>query len=334
MMELGYHEWLLKNPRPPWVKAKTRTGNLNNVKFSSMIGYFDKKQAYLDVESPVNVMSRVHYKWIMSIRLEPRRKPSNPKKIFNFVGRVRGLKVFIGNFTYKCDFMVLEDTTSVIDHDLGEPSKSNEEEPPKEVDMKNEVERKVDDELAKSAKENVTKNKEDELAGTSSSQAVGKKDIGGNFEISCNVGKFKNINALVDQGSNVNVMPFSIYNKLTDKRPIETDNRLSLASHLYIYPLGIAEDVLVDVDGYVYLVDFMILDIRDDQKRPFILWTPFLTTTKAIIKFDKGTITLRSEKSKISFHRILEPHCRIEKGIKNDIEPIAPTMTVNRLVLE
>ncbi|GJT83498.1 hypothetical protein Tco_1057840 [Tanacetum coccineum] len=30
-----------------------------------------------------------------------------------------GLKVFIGNFTYECDFMVLEDTTTVIDHDLG-----------------------------------------------------------------------------------------------------------------------------------------------------------------------------------------------------------------------
>ncbi|GKB50358.1 hypothetical protein Tco_0901111 [Tanacetum coccineum] len=32
--------------------------------------------------------------------------------------------------------------------------------------------------------------------------------------------------------------------------------------------------------------------------------------------------------------RIPEPHFRIEKGIKNDIEPIAPTMTVNKLVLE
>ncbi|GJZ98962.1 protein kinase-like domain, concanavalin A-like lectin/glucanase domain protein, partial [Tanacetum coccineum] len=71
------------------------------------------------MESPINVMSRLHYNWIMSNRLEPRRKPSNPKKICNFVGRVRGLKVFIGNFTYECDFMVLEDTTSVIDHDLG-----------------------------------------------------------------------------------------------------------------------------------------------------------------------------------------------------------------------
>ncbi|GJT24386.1 hypothetical protein Tco_0894323 [Tanacetum coccineum] len=62
---------------------------------------------------------RIHYNWIMSKRMGPRRKPSNPGKICNFVGRVKGLKVFVGNFTYECDFMVLEDTTSVIDHDIG-----------------------------------------------------------------------------------------------------------------------------------------------------------------------------------------------------------------------
>ncbi|GKB03959.1 zinc finger, CCHC-type containing protein [Tanacetum coccineum] len=110
--------------------------------------------------------------------------------------------------------------------------------------------------------------------------------------------------------------------------------RLSLASHSYIYPLAIAEDVLIDIVGYVYPVDFVILDIREDEKRPFILGTPFLTMAKAVIKFDKGTITLRSGKSKISFHRIFKPLGKIEKGIKNNIEPIAPTMTVNRLVLD
>ncbi|GJX52706.1 MAK10-like protein [Tanacetum coccineum] len=141
-------------------------------------------------------------------------------------------------------------------------------------------------------------------------------------------------NALVDQGSDVNVMPLSTYMKLTDERPVETDTRLSLASRSYIYPLGIVEDILVDVAGYVYPMDFVILDIKEDKKRPFILGTPFLTMAKAMIKFDKGTITLRSIKSKISFHRIPESLCKAEKGIKNDIEPIAPTMTVNRLVLE
>ncbi|GJU28495.1 hypothetical protein Tco_1167116 [Tanacetum coccineum] len=136
------------------------------------------------------------------------------------------------------------------------------------------------------------------------------------------------MNALVDQGSNVNVMPFSTYVKLTDERPVETDIRLSLASHSYIYYLGIAKYVLVEIAEHVYPVDFVILDIKENEKRPFISRTSFLTMAKAVIKFDKGTITLRSRKNKISFNRILESLCKDGKGIKNDIEPIAPTMTV------
>ncbi|GJW64871.1 hypothetical protein Tco_0116755 [Tanacetum coccineum] len=107
-----------------------------------------------------------------------------------------------------------------------------------------------------------------------------KEDIGENFEIPCNIGGLKCMNALVDQGSDINVKPLSTDMKLTDERLAETDIKLSLASHLYIYPLGIAEDVLVDVAG------------------------------------------------------IPKPLCKVEKGIKNDVEPIAPTITVNRLVLE
>ncbi|GJZ83836.1 zinc finger, CCHC-type containing protein, partial [Tanacetum coccineum] len=133
-----------------------------------------------------------------------------------------------------------------------------------------------------------------------------KEDIGGNFEIPCSVGGLKHVNALVDQGvrglkhvnalvdqgSDVNVMPYYTYMKLIDERPTETDIRLSLASHLYIYPLGIVEDVLVEVAEHVYPTDFVIIDIKENEKRPFILGMPFLTTAKASIKFDIGTITL------------------------------------------
>nr|GEU59595.1 MAK10-like protein [Tanacetum cinerariifolium] len=89
--ELRYHEWLLKNPRPLWVKAEIRTGNVNNVKFSCRIDQFNKEQDYLDLESLINIMSRLHYNLIMSNR----------------------------NFTYECYFLVLKDTTSVIEHYLG-----------------------------------------------------------------------------------------------------------------------------------------------------------------------------------------------------------------------
>ncbi|GJW07390.1 MAK10-like protein [Tanacetum coccineum] len=119
-----------------------------------------------------------------------------------------------------------------------------------------------------------------------------KEDIGGNFKIPCNIGGLKHMNALVNQGSDINVMPFSTYMKLSNKRPAETDIRLSLASHSYIYPLGIVEDILVEVVEYVYPVDFVILDIKEDEKRPFILGTPFLTTAKAIIKRHFKTLSL------------------------------------------
>ncbi|GJT07953.1 hypothetical protein Tco_0842415, partial [Tanacetum coccineum] len=131
-----------------------------------------------------------------------------------------------------------------------------------------------------------------------------KEDIGGNFEIPCSIGNLKHMNALIDQGSDVNVMPYSTYMKLTDERHAETDIRLLLANHSYIYPLRIADDVLVEIVEH------------------------------ASIKFDTGTITLRSGKHKVSFHKIPDSTNVTDKGVKNDIEPIAPIMTVNRLVLE
>ncbi|GKA37025.1 MAK10-like protein [Tanacetum coccineum] len=120
MKELSHHEWLLKNPRPPWVKAKIRARSLNNIKISFMIGHFFKRHAYIELESPINIMSRHQYNQIMTYELRSRQKPSNPDKISNFVGRVRRLKFFIKSFTYECDFMILEDTTTIIDRHLGE----------------------------------------------------------------------------------------------------------------------------------------------------------------------------------------------------------------------
>nr|GEU89422.1 hypothetical protein [Tanacetum cinerariifolium] len=106
-----------------------------------------------------------------------------------------------------------------------------------------------------------------------------------------------------------------------NNRPAETDIRLSLASQLYIYPLGIVDDVLVEVVEHVYPVEFVILDIKEDKRRPFILETPFLTTANAVIKFDKVTITLRSGNSKISFIGYLNPQASPRIGRKDKTSP-------------
>nr|GEW48200.1 hypothetical protein [Tanacetum cinerariifolium] len=124
--------------------------------------------------------------------------------------------------------------------------------------------------------------------------------------------------------------------KITKKEDIKGNFEIpcSIAGLKQVRKEPFTKDVLIEVSEHVYPVDFMILDIKDDEKRPFILGVPFLTTVQVVIKFDKGTITLRSRKSKISFHRIPEPLYKTERGVKNEIEPIAPSMTMNRLVLE
>nr|GEZ29384.1 protein kinase-like domain, concanavalin A-like lectin/glucanase domain protein [Tanacetum cinerariifolium] len=120
MKELSHHEWLLKHPRPPQVKAKVRAKSLNNIEISCMIGHIFKRHAYIDLESPIKIMSRHQYNKIMTYGIRSRKKPSNPDKISNFVGRVKHIKIFKGSLTYECDFMILEDTSSIIDRHLGE----------------------------------------------------------------------------------------------------------------------------------------------------------------------------------------------------------------------
>ncbi|GJV68971.1 retrovirus-related pol polyprotein from transposon TNT 1-94 [Tanacetum coccineum] len=163
---------------------------------------------------------------------------------------------------------------------------------------------------------------------------VKKDDMEGNFVMFCSIGGIKYMNAFINQGSNVNVMPISFYNRLTDKEPVETDVRLSLSSHSYIYPLGIAKDVWIDIASYVYLIDFVILYIKEDKNKPFILGTQFLTTAKAVIRFEKGMITLKSGKNKIDFVKVPTLPSESEKSVEDDLDPITPTNTVSKLILE
>ena len=61
-------------------------------------------------------------------------------------------------------------------------------------------------------------------------------------------------------------------------------------------PKGIVEDVLVRVDKFYYLVDFVVFDTEPMENGPnhvpIILGRPFLATTNAIINFRNGVIQL------------------------------------------
>ncbi|GJR82434.1 zf-CCHC domain-containing protein [Tanacetum coccineum] len=156
----------------------------------------------------------------------------------------------------------------------------------------------------------------------------------GNFVIACSIVRLKYMNALANQGFDVNIMPLSIYNKLTSENPIGTNIKLSLANHAYVYPLGIAEEVLIDVARFVYHLDFFILDIKEDDYLPLILETPFFAMARVKIKCDKGSMTIKSSKIKVRFIWTLRFPSKIKDRIRRYPDPMIPTNYVNRRILE
>ncbi|GJX89018.1 hypothetical protein Tco_0341032 [Tanacetum coccineum] len=57
---------------------------------------------------------------IMRKQLKPMEDPESLRGISNFTGRVTGMHVSVGNFTYVLDFIIVEDISSVIDPRLSQ----------------------------------------------------------------------------------------------------------------------------------------------------------------------------------------------------------------------
>ncbi|GJV11769.1 hypothetical protein Tco_1353310 [Tanacetum coccineum] len=85
----------------------------SNLKIPCNIRHVHIEKAYIDLNSPLNIMTRMMYNWIMRRKLDPRENANGG--ISNFTGRIKGMHVFVGNFTYVVDFMIVEDISSIID---------------------------------------------------------------------------------------------------------------------------------------------------------------------------------------------------------------------------
>ncbi|GKF28034.1 reverse transcriptase domain-containing protein, partial [Tanacetum coccineum] len=96
----------------------------------------------------------------------------------------------------------------------------------------------------------------------------------------------------------INLLPHSIYKKLGLEALTPTRMTLELANRSITHPMGIAEDVVVRVDGFTFLTDFVVVNFEPDPRVPIILGRPFLRTAKALIDlYDpfSGSTTTRSD---------------------------------------
>nr|GEU57418.1 reverse transcriptase domain-containing protein [Tanacetum cinerariifolium] len=122
------------------------------------------------------------------------------------------------------------------------------------------------------------------------------------FLIPCDFPEKVECLALAELGASINLMPLSVWNKLslTDLTP--TCMTLELADHLISRPVRVAEDVYVKVGLFQFSANFIVVDFDADPRVPLILGRYFLKTGRALIDVFEGELTLRVSKEAITFN--------------------------------
>ncbi|GJW12551.1 reverse transcriptase domain-containing protein [Tanacetum coccineum] len=90
--------------------------------------------------------------------------------------------------------------------------------------------------------------------------------------------------ALADLSVSINLIPYSLYGSLSGNTLKPSRMSIRLANHTYQYPMGIVENMLIQVGKFGFPADFVILQMEDDDEVPLILGRPFLHTADAIIQ--------------------------------------------------
>ncbi|GKC16431.1 putative reverse transcriptase domain-containing protein [Tanacetum coccineum] len=126
----------------------------------------------------------------------------------------------------------------------------------------------------------------------------------GSFTLHCFIHNVCFDKALVDLGASVSVMPFFTYTNLGLGILSHTRLTIELADRTIKQPRGIAENVLVRIGKFIFPIDFIILDIPEDDYVPLILIRPFLSIAHSKIDVYKRKFTLRVGEEKLVFKSI------------------------------
>ena len=115
--------------------------------------------------------------------------------------------------------------------------------------------------------------------------------------IPCVMNRSMEARAFTDQHMNINILSGSIFDKLkiTPLRPMKTG--VCLPNRTIRYPRGIDEDVLVQIQGFDFPVDFVVLYIEGES--PLILGRPFLTRPQFLLKYGKEASPSQSTTKKL-----------------------------------
>nr|GEZ27294.1 hypothetical protein [Tanacetum cinerariifolium] len=128
-----------------------------------------------------------------------------------------------------------------------------------------------------------------------------KEKDSGSSTIPCDIGQLHISNALVNLRASISLMPYTMYEKLGLGEPKATRTSLEITDRSIHYPRGIIKKMLIKVDKFFLLIDFVILDMPEDSRVPIILGRSFLATARAMINMFNKKIMLRVGDNEVIF---------------------------------
>ena len=114
----------------------------------------------------------------------------------------------------------------------------------------------------------------------------------------------------------MNLLPFSVFKKLGLGELKPTQVTLQLADRSVRKPHGIIEDVLIKMDKFYFLVDFLVIDTEPvpnpSKQIPVILGRPFLATADANVNCRTGVmkVSFGNMKVKLNIFHAYDQHSK------------------------
>lgn len=101
----------------------------------------------------------------------------------------------------------------------------------------------------------------------------------------CEFGNTIKINALANSGATINLMPYSFYKKHDFPQLKSTNIVILMVCRWITYPCGVIKNLLIKEQKFIFLVNFTVLDMKEEDNLPIILGRHFLSTINALVDF-------------------------------------------------
>nr|GEZ73190.1 hypothetical protein [Tanacetum cinerariifolium] len=124
----------------------------------------------------------------------------------------------------------------------------------------------------------------------------------GSFTLPCLIGPLVVKNALAHLGASIDLMPHSLFQRLDISNLKPTKMSIQLADRSIKYPTRVYENLFVKINKFIFLVDFVVMEMDEDELVLIILGRPFLATARAVIDVHEGKLSLRVRNETVTFN--------------------------------